>query len=69
MATTNTCDLCGEVAVDEVEVKSKTTTPIKLDVCQTHLEEYKRIMRVFMRRELPYLIIDDLQNGSYPIED
>lgn len=47
MATSNTCDLCGLPAVDEIEAGSKTTTQIKLDVCQEHLAEFKRLMREF----------------------
>ena len=47
------CDLCDEPAVDEITVSSKTTTPIKKDVCINHLSEYKRIMRVFLGQELP----------------
>ena len=52
MATKNTCDLCEQDAVDTIEVKSATTTPIKLDVCIDHLAEYKRIMRIFTGQEL-----------------
>jgi len=52
MATKNTCDLCEQDAVDTIEVKSVTTTPIKLDVCIDHLAEYKRIMRIFTGQEL-----------------
>ena len=52
MATKNTCDLCDNDATDTIEVKSVTTTPIKLDVCIEHLEEYKRIMRIFTGQEL-----------------
>jgi len=52
MATSNVCDICGKPAIDEIEVKSKLTTPIKKDVCQKHLAEYKRIMRVFLGQEL-----------------
>lgn len=47
MAQSSTCDLCGKKAVDEIQAGSKTTTPIKLDVCQEHLAEFKRIMREF----------------------
>lgn len=53
MATKQTCDLCDEPAVDEVESKSKTTTPIKLDVCVEHLAQYKKMWRVFLGQELP----------------
>jgi hypothetical protein len=52
MAAKNTCDLCDQDAVDTIEVKSVTTTPIKLDVCLDHLAEYKRIMRIFTGQEL-----------------
>lgn len=52
MATKNTCDLCENDAIDTIEVKSNTTTPIKLDVCIEHLAEYKRIMRIFTGQEL-----------------
>jgi len=52
MAVKNTCDLCDQDAVDTIEVKSVTTTPIKLDVCLDHLAEYKRIMRIFTGQEL-----------------
>ena len=52
MAVKNTCDLCENDATDTIEVKSVTTTPIKLDVCIEHLAEYKRIMRIFTGQEL-----------------
>ena len=52
MATKQTCDLCGEPAIDEVEVKSKTTTTIKLDVCQEHLAEFKKMVRGFTGQEM-----------------
>ena len=52
MAVKNTCDLCENDAVDTIEVKSGTTTPIRLDVCIDHLAEYKRIMRVFTGQEV-----------------
>ena len=52
MAEKRTCDLCQQDAVDTIEVKSATTTPIKLDVCIDHLAEYKKIMRVFTGQEL-----------------
>lgn len=52
MATKSTCDLCDNDAVDTVEAKSSTTTPIKLDVCEKHLAEYKRLMRIFTGQEL-----------------
>ena len=54
MAQTSTCDIpdCGKPAIDTIEVKSATTTPIKLDVCIDHLAEYKKIMRVFTGQEL-----------------
>lgn len=52
MATKNTCDLCEQDAVDTIEAKSATTTPIKLDVCLDHLAEFKKIMRVFTGQEL-----------------
>ena len=52
MAAKNVCDLCENNAVDTIEAKSATTTPIKLDVCQEHLAEFKKIMRVFTGQEL-----------------
>lgn len=52
MSQKNTCDLCQNDAVDTIEAKSTTTTPIKLDVCIDHLAEYKRIMRIFTGQEL-----------------
>ena len=52
MAAKNVCDLCENDAVDTIEVKSVTTTPIKLDLCIDHLAEYKRIMRIFTGQEL-----------------
>lgn len=52
MAEKRTCDLCQQDAVDTIEVKSATTTPIKLDVCIDHLAECKKIMRVFTGQEL-----------------
>jgi len=52
MATTNTCDLCGQPAIDTIEANSKTTTKITLDVCEEHLAEFKKIMRVFTKQEL-----------------
>ena len=52
MAQKSTCDLCEQEATDTIEVKSRTTTPIKLDVCIDHLAEYKRIMRIFAKQEL-----------------
>ena len=56
MATKSTCDLCDNDAVDTVEAKSSTTTPIKLDVCEKHLAEFKRLMRVYAGRESPKMI-------------
>lgn len=56
MATKNTCDLCEQDAVDTIEVKSVTTTPIRLDVCIDHLAEYKRIMRIFTGQELAEVV-------------
>lgn len=52
MAQKITCDLCDQPAIDTIEVKSKNTTPIKLDVCEEHLAEYKKIMREFTGQEL-----------------
>ena len=52
MAVTQTCDLCGKPAIDEVEVRSKLTTPVKLDVCEEHLAEFKKLVRVFTGQEL-----------------
>ncbi len=64
MAKRNTCDLCEKDAVDAIEVKSVTTTPIKLDVCIDHLAEYKRIMRIFTGQELGEMDVD----AQRPIE-
>jgi hypothetical protein len=52
MSTTTKCDICDKEAVDTIEAKSGTTTPIKLDVCIDHLAEFKRIMRIFMGQEV-----------------
>jgi hypothetical protein len=52
MATVNNCDLCGTPAIDTIEVKSKNTTPIKVDVCESHLAEYKKTMREFTGQDL-----------------
>ena len=52
MATKQTCDLCANDAIDTIEVKSKNTTTIKIDVCEAHLAEYKKTMREFTGQEL-----------------
>ncbi len=52
MASKVTCDLCDNEAVDTIEMKSKNTTPIKIDVCESHLAEYKKIMREYTGQEL-----------------
>lgn len=52
MATKQTCDLCDSEAIDTVEVNSKTTTKIKLDVCESHLALFKKVMREFTGQEL-----------------
>ena len=48
----NQCDICDKEAVDTIEAKSGTTTTIKLDVCEEHLAEFKRIMRIFTGQEV-----------------
>ena len=52
MATTTTCDICGVEAVDRIEIASKTTTTIKMDVCVDHLAEFKKLVRVFTKQEM-----------------
>ena len=52
MSTINKCDICEKEAVDTIEAKSGTTTPIRLDVCIDHLAEFKKIMRIFTGQEL-----------------
>jgi hypothetical protein len=51
MATSKTCDICGGEAVSTVEAKSDKTTPIKVDVCQDHLELYKKLMRILLETD------------------
>jgi hypothetical protein len=34
-----------------VEAKSDKTTPIKVDVCQDHLELYKKLMRILLETD------------------
>lgn len=48
MASVKTCDICGGEAVATVEAKSDQTSPIKVDVCQDHLELYKKLMRILL---------------------
>ena len=52
MSTKNQCDICEKEAVDTIEAKSGTTTPNKMDVCEEHLAEFKRIMRIFTGQEV-----------------
>lgn len=58
MATTQTCDLCGEAAIDTVEVKSNLTTPVKLDVCEKHLAQWKQMVRFFTGQEVEVKIAE-----------
>lgn len=58
MASSKTCDICGEGAVDTVDAGSLTTTRIKIDICQKHLEQFKRFMRILLRGEA--VVSDDL---------
>ena len=48
MAIVKMCDICGGEAVAAVECKSDVTTPVKVDVCQDHLELYKQLMRILL---------------------
>jgi hypothetical protein len=66
MAKNVTCDLCGEEAIDLVEVKSGKTTPIKLDVCQEHLREFKKLMRHFTKQELTADVEEILKKDAKP---
>lgn len=47
MATVNKCDLCGDDAVDTVELKSKNTTPVICDVCDEHYVLFKKVKQMF----------------------
>jgi hypothetical protein len=52
MASIKTCDICGGEAIAELDSKTNKTTPIKLDICEDCLAEYKKIMREFTGQEL-----------------
>lgn len=48
MAKLNSCDLCEQEgkykeAVDTIELKSKNTTPVSMDVCDEHFVLFKQI--------------------------
>ncbi len=47
MAQSNTCDLCGQPAVDTIELKSKTVTNVAKDVCEEHLALFKKTVQFF----------------------
>lgn len=47
----NRCDLCDKEAIDEVSAKSTTTHEIRIDVCEEHLLEFKKLLRIFTQRE------------------
>ena len=47
MATQKTCDLCGKEAVDTVKAGGTTLTERVIDVCEEHLAEFKKLLRVF----------------------
>lgn len=66
MATKQQCDLCDNEAVDTIEMKSKNTTPIKIDVCESHLAEYKKTMREFTGQGLKEIL--DV-SSTEPTED
>lgn len=63
MATTTTCDVvkpngnvCGKPAADAIEVKSKLTTSIKMDVCEEHLADFKKAIRKFTGQDLEEVV-------------
>ncbi len=47
MAQSNTCDLCGQPAVDTIELKSKTVTNVTKDVCEEHLALFKGVVHLY----------------------
>ena len=57
MAQTQTCDLCGEPAVDTVEMSSGKTTAVVLDVCEGCLAEWKTLRRNFAKQK----VLEDIQ--------
>ena len=52
------CDLCDKTAIATLDVRSDQTTPIVKDVCQQHLAEYKKVMRVFLGHELKDVAVE-----------
>lgn len=50
MATITKCDIygCDGEAVAKLEMLSDKTTPVKLDVCDGHFAEWKKLMQKFM---------------------
>lgn len=61
MAISKTCDIkdCGKPAISEISSKSTTTTEVKVDVCEIHLLEYKKALRVFLGHEEEDVIKSD----------
>lgn len=56
MATIKTCDLCVEPAMAEISTKATwegkvVATEVKIEVCESHLAEYKQALRVFRGHE------------------
>ncbi len=47
MAQKSTCDKCEKDAIAKLTFQTTVTTPITMDVCEEHLAEIKRIMRLF----------------------
>lgn len=61
MATKETCDLCGEPAVDRITIGSKTVLTVGRDVCEEHLLLFKKSVHFFTgQADLP-LVIENIK--------
>lgn len=56
MATSKTCDRCGEQAVVLVEVKSNKSTPVMADLCQACYEEFRLFLHWLTGQDEPKVV-------------